>query len=93
MINKGLFSSNTDLWETPQDLFDELDSEFHFTLDACALPTNAKCKNYYSPEQDGLSQPWIGTVWCNPPYGRKIQSWVKRAYDSTRPGEMNVRLL
>lgn len=72
-MNKELmFSSATDLWETPQQFFDDLDNLFHFTLDACALPENAKCGNYYTPEQDGLLQPWAGTVWCNPPYGRQI---------------------
>ena len=71
-----MFSSKTDMWETPQDFFDKLDAEFHFTLDVCATPENAKCKNFYTPEIDGLSQPWDGVVWCNPPYGRKIGRWV-----------------
>lgn len=73
-----MFSSATDLWATPQDFFDELDAEFHFDLDVCALPENAKCATYYTPEQDGLKQPWTGTVWCNPPYGRQIGKWVER---------------
>lgn len=58
-----MFSSKTDLWETPQDFFDNLNQEFDFNLDACALPENAKCKNYYSPEVDGLSQQWGGDVY------------------------------
>lgn len=57
-ITKGLFSSNTDLWATPQSFFDELNKEFHFDLDPCALPTNAKCADYYTPDQDGLQQNW-----------------------------------
>lgn len=61
---KVMFSSKSDLWETPQDFFDNLDKEFHFTLDACALPENAKCQKYYTPEDDGLLQPWSGVVWC-----------------------------
>lgn len=73
-----MFSSKTDLWETPQELFDELDREFHFALDTCALPENAKCARYYTPEQDGLSQPWKGVCWCNPPYGRGIGRWVEK---------------
>ena len=72
MNTEVMFSSKTDLWETPQDLFDRLDDEFGFDLDACALPQNAKCERYYTPEMDGLSQPWDGVVWCNPPYGRNI---------------------
>lgn len=59
-ITKGLFSSNTDLWATPQSFFDELNKEFHFDLDPCALPTNAKCADYYTPDQDGLQQDWGG---------------------------------
>ena len=55
-----MFSSKTDLWETPQAFFDELDAEFHFTLDACALPENAKCSSYFTPEMDGLSKKWGG---------------------------------
>ena len=61
-----MFSSKTDLWATPQDLFNEVDNEFHFDLDVCALPENAKCKRYFSPEMDGLKQDWTGVCWCNP---------------------------
>lgn len=58
MLNKGMFTSNTDMWETPQALFDELDKEFHFTLDVCAVPENAKCERYFTPAQNGLKQDW-----------------------------------
>lgn len=76
---KAMFSRASDEWETPQRLFDELDKEFGFTLDACALPQNEKVAKYYTPEDDGLKQPWSGTVWCNPPYGREIAKWVAKA--------------
>ena len=56
MNNKVMFSSAKDDWETPQALFDELDREFHFTLDAAASPTNAKCVKYYTKENNGLAQ-------------------------------------
>ena len=79
MNKEVMFSSRTDLWETPQDLFDKLDAEFHFDLDVCALPENAKCEKYYTPEQDGLAQEWTGVCWCNPPYGRQIGKWVRKA--------------
>lgn len=72
MNTELMFSSKTDLWETPQVFFNEWDSRYHFTLDACALPENAKCRRYFTPEQDGLRQEWSGVVWCNPPYGRGI---------------------
>lgn len=93
MINQGMFTSTTDMWETPQWFFDELNNEFNFNLDACAIQENAKCNNFYSPEQNGLNQPWTGTVWCNPPYGRKISEWVKKAHDSAGNGNTVVMLL
>ena len=61
MNERVLFSSQTDLWETPQDFFNKLDEEFHFQTDVCALPENAKCQNFYTPEQNGLSEKWGGT--------------------------------
>ena len=88
-----MFSSKTDLWSTPQDLFNELDNEFHFTLDVCADEFNHKCDKYYSKEQNGLSQPWIGNVWCNPPYGREIGQWVRRALFASVAGNTVVMLL
>lgn len=81
-MNRVLFSSKSENWETPLQFFQELDAEFHFDLDVCALPENAKCTRYYTPEDDGLSQPWNGTCWCNPPYGRRISAWVKKAAES-----------
>lgn len=89
----AMFSSRTDLWETPQDFFEKLDKEFHFTLDVCALPENAKCAKYYTPEDDGLKQPWEGTVWCNPPYGRCVGLWVRRAEETAEKGYTVVMLL
>ncbi len=75
-----MFSSKTDLWETPQSLFDELNSKYNFTLDVCANSENAKCDKFFSEQQDGLSQVWKGTCWMNPPYGRQIGKWVRKAY-------------
>lgn len=93
-MNSAVFySSKTDMWATPQDFFDALDAEFHFTLDACAVKENAKCEAYYTPEQDGLDQPWTGRVWCNPPYGRNVGQWVKKAHDTASGGGFVVMLL
>lgn len=88
-----MFSSKSDKWETPQDFFDELNREFGFSLDVCALPGNAKTTRYYTPSQDGLAQPWEGVVWCNPPYGRQIGKWVERAVLSAEAGAVVVMLL
>jgi phage N-6-adenine-methyltransferase len=85
--------STTDLWSTPQDLFDRLDAEFHFTIDVCALPDNAKCAAYFSPIDDGLRQPWTGVCWCNPPYGAVIGQWVRKAYEAAQSGALVVCLL
>lgn len=92
-INAGLFSSNEDTWATPQDLFDALDAEFQFTLDPCASPTNAKCNRFFSREDDGLAQPWDGAVFMNPPYGRGIGDWVRKAYEESRRGATVVCLI
>ena len=88
-----MFSSATDNWSTPQDFFDKLNDEFHFTLDVCADENNHKCEHYYTKEIDGLSRPWIGTIWCNPPYGRKIGEWVRRAYISSQIGSATIVML
>lgn len=90
---KALMSSTTDLWETPKWLFDELNEKYHFDIDVCATPENAKCATYYTPEQDGLKQEWKGVCWMNPPYGREIGKWVKKAYESAQAGATVVCLL
>jgi phage N-6-adenine-methyltransferase len=87
------FSSKTDLWATPQSLFDTLQAEFGFTLDVCANAENAKCLRYFTEEQDGLAQDWTGVCWMNPPYGREIGKWVKKAYQSAEQGATIVCLL
>lgn len=77
--------SKTVEWATPQDLFDRINSEFHFTVDVAADDTNHKCSKYYTKESDGLSQDWAGeTVWCNPPYGREIADWIKKGFETVR---------
>lgn len=82
MLNASLYSSDKQDWETPQSLFDALKREFRFTLDVCATEHNAKCKRFFTPEDDGLAQVWRGVVWMNPPYGRGIDRWVKKAHES-----------
>ena len=85
-MTSAITSSLTDNWATPQDLYDALHSEFGFTLDVCANSDNAKCEKYYDIDQDGLKQDWEGVCWMNPPYGRKIGDWVKKAYTAARGG-------
>ena len=77
------FSSRSDDWATPQDFFDRLDAIFDFTLDPCADAKNAKCTRYFTRAQDGLAQSWGGErVYMNPPYGREIGEWVKKASEA-----------
>lgn len=87
------FSSKTDLWETPLWFFEQLDAEFNFQTDVCAIPENAKCKKFFTPEMDGLSQTWRGVCWMNPPYGRDIGRWMKKAFESSRGGATVVCLV
>jgi len=61
MINKALFSSNSDEWATPLDVYEKLDAEFSFNLDPCASDINHKCDTYFTAENDGLSHTWGGT--------------------------------
>lgn len=91
-----MFSSQTDQWATPQDFFDKLNEEFHFTLDPCADEFNCKCAKYFTKEQNGLLQDWGGeTVFCNPPYGSKeTGEWTKKCYEESRkPGTTVVLLI
>lgn len=90
-MNKELmFSSNTDLWATPQAFFDRLHRVFRFETDVCALPENAKCGRFFSPDMDGLKQEWQGVCWMNPPYGREIGKWVEKAYRSAKENGATV---
>ncbi len=96
-MNRVHFSSEEMTWETPQALFDELNAEFHFTLDVCAMPETAKCLHYYTTpegyayarqfkgfaELDAFAHQWTGVCWMNPPYGRAIGQWMRKAYESS----------
>lgn len=86
MVNKGLFTSKTPEWATPQKFFDALNAEFHFTLDPCATKKNAKCPSFYTEDDNGLSKEWKGRVFMNPPYGRGIGVWIQKAYESVNRG-------
>ena len=94
-MNQVLLSSKNMNWCTPQDFFVKLNREFNFVLDAAATDKSAKCPLYYTPEMDGLSQSWNrgGAVFCNPPYGRAIGKWVKKAFEEARGGYPIVLLI
>lgn len=94
MLNEVHYKSGSKEWETPQDLFDALNEKFKFTLDVCATPDNTKCEKYFTKEENGLIQDWSNKVcWMNPPYGKVIKEWVKKAYESSHHGATVVCLL
>lgn len=93
-MNPALFSSVSFEWGTPKDLFKDLDREFHFTLDPCASPQNAKCKHFFTRADNGLEQDWgQETVFMNPPYGRQVVCWMRKAYWASRTGATVVCLV
>lgn len=87
------FSSKTDLWATPQEFFNKYNKVYKFKTDVCATIENAKCDKFFTKEQDGLKQDWKGSCWMNPPYGREIKVWIKKAYESSLNGATVVCLL
>lgn len=88
------FSSKTNDWSTPQDFFDKLNAEYGFNLDTCATSSNAKCEKYFTEEDDGLKQSWGGyKVFCNPPYGRELGKWVKKAYEEAMDQRTTIVML
>ena len=90
MMTKGMYTSNSEEWGTPQELFNRLNKEFNFTIDICASKENTKCPKYYTKEEDALKQEWGGVIWMNPPYGRQIGNWVKKAKEIARQGKAPV---
>lgn len=93
-VNAGMMSSATDLWATPQDFFDKQNLLYGpFNVDVCADAINAKCPVYFDKTIDGLKQVWVGKCWMNPPYGREIGKWMKKAYESAKSGTVVVCLV
>lgn len=93
--NQKMNRTLTGEWACPDDLFNRLNNEFHFTLDACAHPANARCQKFYTSVDDGLKQDWKGqTVWCFPPSGRKaLRDWVYKAANEARKKDTTVVML
>ena len=83
-------TSNDDTWTTPRDFYDKLHTEFSFSLDAAAMKSSALCDNWFGPDhddpnlRDAFVMDWSKfapswTVFLNPPYGRTIKDWMKKA--------------
>lgn len=94
-MNRVLYSSKTPEWETPQALFDMLDARYHFNLDPASTDENAKCERHFTKADNGLEKNWGGCrVFCNPPYGREIGTWIRKGYEESRnPNTIVVMLL
>ena len=88
------FSSGSNEWSTPQWLFAKLHRTFHFTLDPCSTHANAKCRRHFTKADDGLAQDWgRHVVFMNPPYGRQIGLWMRKAFESATAGATVVCLV
>ena len=93
-MNNVHFSSETNEWSTPIDLYNSLDEIYNFTLDPCSTKENAKCDKFFTIEDNGLIQDWSNEiVFMNPPYGREIKDWVKKAYEESLKGATVVCLI
>ena len=94
MNTSVMFSSKSDEWETPIDVFNRLNEEFDFDLDPCADENNHKCDRYFTQKQNGLIQNWGGSkVFCNPPYGKEISAWVRKCSDESKKENTVVVML
>lgn len=94
-MRPDLLTCNKTDWETPQWLFDAWNKVYGFQLDACATTKNTKCPQFFSEEDDALTQDWnqYGRIWMNPPYGREIGLWMKKAYEESQKGCIVVCLV
>jgi len=92
--NNGRYNGNGREWRTPPEVFVPLQAEFAFTLDPCATAQNAQCPRFFTEREDGLAQAW-GTerVFMNPPYGREIYAWTRKAREASQAGALVVGLL
>lgn len=92
--NNGRYNGNGRHWATPPEVFDPLDLEFRFTLDPCATPETAKCRKFYTEADNGLEQSWAGErVFMNPPYGREVYAWTRKAREEAKRASVIVGLL
>ena len=96
------FKSSNKEWETPLSVFKPLEKEFNIVLDVCASQENTKCKAFFNRKSNSLSRSWLvgsdfpkGTlaVWMNPPYGRGMERWVRKAHEETKNGVTTIALL
>lgn len=92
-IGKNKFKSKSEEYETPDEIFRPLQREFNIKLDVCATKENAKCKRYFTKKENALDMNWDENFWMNPPFGRNLKKWVKKAYEESQKGVRGVILL
>lgn len=101
-MNNVHFKSSDREWETPEAIFQPLRKEFNLTIDVCANTENTKCKVYFDRKLNGLTVNWAeklkivggdGACWMNPPYGRGIDNWIKKAHEESLKGVTTVALI
>lgn len=92
--NNGRYHGDGRSWGTPPEVFNPLHAEFGFTLDPCATPDSAKVPKFYTEVDDGLSKDWSSErVFMNPPYGKEIYGWTRKAREEAKRGALVVALL
>jgi len=92
--NNGRYNGNGRNWITPPEVYIPLYEEFKFTLDPCASAENHKCTKFFTEADNGLEQSWAGhRVFMNPPYGREIYAWTRKARHEQAKGVLVVGLL
>lgn len=90
----AMMGSRVHTWATPPDFYAKLDAEFGFTLDPCCIPETAKCARFFTPDDDGLAQDWsTERVFMNPPYGRALRDWMRKAWEESQRGALVVCLV
>jgi phage N-6-adenine-methyltransferase len=92
-VDQSWFNAKSVEYETPDGIYEPLHCEFGFTLDVASTHENAKCANHYTAVEDGLTRDWSGVCWMNPPYGRVMQKWVRKAYKEWQRGCTVVALI
>lgn len=92
-MNEVIYKSTSCEWSTPPEFFEKINAHYHFDLDVCATPENAKCPKYFTEQDNALVQDWDGVCWMNPPYGKTIRLWMKKAYEESLKGATVVCLV
>jgi len=87
-------SSAHQAWTTPPEILEKLYDVVggRFDLDPCSPTTDrrtapVRARVRYTAEDDGLSLPWRGSVFVNPPYGRELAGWMAKCRQEAKSGQ------